>query len=178
MSDLTNAETALLGLLSEGAMHPYQIEKEVRYRDMRFWTELSMSSIYKLLRKLEDRELVQHEVEVSEDNRARKVYQVTEAGTAALRDQLAVLLEEPEHVRWRVDIGTYNLDLVDPTVAREQLALYRGKVEENIQGYRDLAKFLEESGCPRHRLGVATRPIHMLQGELAWLDEYVETLEG
>jgi len=53
MPDLTNAEAALLGLLSERPMHPYQIEKEVRSRDMRFWTELSMSSIYKLLRKLE-----------------------------------------------------------------------------------------------------------------------------
>jgi DNA-binding PadR family transcriptional regulator len=46
MPNLSNAEAALLGLLSEQSMYPYQIEKEVRYREMRFWTELSMSSIY------------------------------------------------------------------------------------------------------------------------------------
>ena len=64
-SSLSNAEAALLGLLAEKPMHPYQIEQEVRYRDMRFWTELSMSSIYKLLRKLEREGLVIKKVQKS-----------------------------------------------------------------------------------------------------------------
>ena len=48
MVEISNAETTLLGLLSEQSMYPYQIEQEVKYRGMRFWTELAMSSIYKL----------------------------------------------------------------------------------------------------------------------------------
>jgi hypothetical protein len=32
---ITSAEAALLGLLTEGDKHPYQIEKDVQFRDMR-----------------------------------------------------------------------------------------------------------------------------------------------
>ena len=38
MVEITKAEAILLGLLSEQSMYPYQIEQEVKYRDMRFWT--------------------------------------------------------------------------------------------------------------------------------------------
>ena len=61
-NSLTLMETALLGLLSEGPMHPYRIEKEVRERKLRSWTDLSMSSVYKLLVKLERRGLVLRQV--------------------------------------------------------------------------------------------------------------------
>ena len=57
MDALSNGEAALLGLLSEKPMYPYQIEQEVKYRDMRFWNDLSMSSIYKLLDGLEKKGL-------------------------------------------------------------------------------------------------------------------------
>jgi DNA-binding PadR family transcriptional regulator len=74
MQEISNAEAALLGLLSEGPMYPYQIEQEVKYRDMRFWNDLSMSSIYKLLDGLERKGLVARANEVSPENRLRKLY--------------------------------------------------------------------------------------------------------
>ncbi|MBC8375118.1 MAG: PadR family transcriptional regulator, partial [FCB group bacterium] len=77
---ISNAEAALLGLLAEKPKHPYQIEKDVEYREMRTWTDLSMSSIYKLLKKLEDQKLVTSEMVLTEDNRARKIYSISEAG--------------------------------------------------------------------------------------------------
>ncbi len=72
MNELSNSEAALLGLLSEEPMHPYKIDQEFEYRDMRSWTELSMSSIYKLLRKLEKEQLVNSEKIISSENRLQK----------------------------------------------------------------------------------------------------------
>ena len=66
MPTLSNKETALLMLLSEQPMHAYQIEKIVEQRAMREWTEISMSSIYKLLRKLEARRLISSRQQQSE----------------------------------------------------------------------------------------------------------------
>ena len=45
MITISNKETALLMLLTERPMHAYQIERVVKDRDMRLWTEMSMSSI-------------------------------------------------------------------------------------------------------------------------------------
>jgi DNA-binding PadR family transcriptional regulator len=49
---LTNSEVALLGLLSEKAKHAYQIGRDVEHRDMRSWTDLSQSTIYRQLTSL------------------------------------------------------------------------------------------------------------------------------
>lgn len=175
MAPISNADTALLGLLSEEPMHPWQIEKEVRERDMRFWTDLSQSTIYKQLRSLQDQSLVEVREEVA-DGRLRKVYSLTDAGWQALRDRICELLSKPEHVKWRFDLATYNVDQLPKAQALECLAGYRAGLERDIKGYRDLEGYLIGAGCPTHRLALARRPIKILEGELGWLDEYVAEL--
>ena len=177
MPPISDADTALLGLLSEEPMHPWQIDKDVRWRDMRFWTDLSQSTIYKQLRALEGAGLVTAHEEIVE-GRLRKVYTLTDDGAAVLRDRLCDLLTEPEHIKWRVDLATYNIDLLPLEQALDCLGAYRIKLEENIKGYRDLEKFLIESDCPTHRLALARRPVHLLEGEIRWLDAYVAELRA
>jgi DNA-binding PadR family transcriptional regulator len=170
MPPLTNSETALLGLLAERPMHPYQIEQEVKFRDMRFWTELSMSSIYKLLRSLEQRGLVLRQNEISDENRLRKLYSLSTEGRAVLTAKLESILSEPEHVRWQVDIATYNLDLLPENMVAESLRKYTLALQQKIRMYEELLQFLKEAGCPPHRYSVATRPVYLLRGELQWIE--------
>ncbi len=176
MDDISNAEAALLGLLSEGPMYPYQIEQEVQYRDMRSWTELSMSSIYKLLNNLEKKGLVDRSNEISPENRLRKLFSISAAGRKALQGKLERLLSEPERVRWQFDIGTYNCDLLPPKAVRKALKEYRKGLEKNVKCYEELQQFLQDSGCPGHRLGLATRQVYLLKAEIAWVDDFVAQL--
>jgi DNA-binding PadR family transcriptional regulator len=173
---LTDAEVALLGLLSEGPMHAWQIEKTVQDRDMRFWTDLSQSTIYKQLRALRQAGLLQHRRQVVQ-GRLRKVVGLTEAGEKALRAALGTLLSEPQHLKWRVDLGTYNLHLLPRRRALACLRTYRRKLEEKVRGYRELDAFLKSGCCPTHRRAVARRPIYLLQAEIRWLDSYVRELQ-
>jgi DNA-binding PadR family transcriptional regulator len=176
MAAVSDADTALLGLLSEQPMHAWQIDKEVQWRDMRSWTDLSQSTIYRQLRSLQAAGLVAVRSEEAE-GRLRKVYSLTDDGVVSLRDRLCGLLSEPEHSKWKVDLGTYNLDVLTVSDAIDCLARYRVKLEEAAAGYRDLEAFLIESGCPRHRLAVARRPIRLIEAEILWLDEYVTELQ-
>lgn len=80
MVEISNVEATLLGLLSEQSMYPYQIEQEIKYRDMSFWTELSMSAIYKLLHKLEKDKLVIRKTEISSENRLHTLYNLSDVG--------------------------------------------------------------------------------------------------
>jgi DNA-binding PadR family transcriptional regulator len=176
MNELTNSEAALLGLLSEEPMHPYKINQEFEYRDMHSWTELSMSSIYKLLRKLEKEELVTRENVIREENRLKKQYSISEKGKHRLRQKLISLLSTPEHMRWQLDIATYNSDLVSKSEVKQALENYKIQLQKEIQGYKDLLQFLKDSDCPPNRFEVAKRPIVLLQADLAWVDSYLETL--
>jgi len=177
MAELSCAEAALLGLLSERPMYPYQIEQQVKYREMRFWTELSMSSIYKLLRKLEKSGVVMRTNKISSGNRLRKLYTISSQGKGALKEKIEMLLSQPEHVRWQIDIGTYNSSLLHGNKVRAALKKYRKALEEKIRGYENLRESLRDAGCPPHRFGVATRPVFLLRGELQWVDSYLSQLK-
>ncbi len=176
MDKLSNAEAALLGLLSEGPMYPYQVEQEVECRSMRDWTELSMSSIYKLLARLEKQGLVLRANEVSKENRLRKRYSLSDDGKKALHDKLVALLSSPEHIRWQVDIGTYNCDLLPAKVVQKSLKEYRKALEKSIKCYEELHQYLRDCDCPPHRFAVANRPIFLLKGEIEWVDAYLAWL--
>jgi len=171
----TNAEAALLGLLAEEPMHPYEIEKTVQYRDMRSWTDLSMSAIYKLLNGLEERGLVESRQEPTE-GRLRRIYVLSEAGREALVQRLREVISTLESVRYQVDIGTYNLDLLPPDEVPVLLGRYREALVARIRCYNELDAFLTAEGCPPHRNALARRTVHMAEGELRWVDELLASL--
>lgn len=175
---VTSAEAALLGLLCEGPKHPYQIEKDVQFRDMRFWTELSMSAIYKSLTKLEFMNFVESTTEISEGNRARKIYRITEDGLMAFKDKLTELLQEPEHLRWQVDIAFYNLDVFELDEQVLLLSNYRASLEKMIGEYRNLEAFMLEHQCSLYPLSISLRPIYLMEGEIRWVDDFIAKIKA
>jgi len=54
---LSDAELVILSLILEQPQHGYQIEKQITLRNMRTWTDLSTSSIYYIIGKLEEKDL-------------------------------------------------------------------------------------------------------------------------
>lgn len=176
MSGLSNAEAALLGLLAEGHMYPYQIEQEVKFRDMRFWTELSMSAIYKLLRKLEKEGMVLLKSEISAENRLRKLYRISDKGLEALKAKIKDILSAVEHTRWQIDIGIYNSHLLKKEELRETLEKYRASLAAKVKGYRELIEFMRGINCTLNHLAVAKRPVFLLEAEMQWVDSFLAEL--
>lgn len=178
MVEISNAEATLLGLLSEQPMYPYQIEQEIKYRDMRFWTELSMSSIYKLLHKLEKETFVTRTNKISSENRVHTLYTLSDSGKKKLQEKIESLLSKPEHNRWQIDIGIYNSNLISDEKVKKALAKYRLALRKKIQEYEELLKFLQDSKCPSYRFEVANRPVFLLKGELQWVDSYLNKIKS
>lgn len=175
VSPLSGADTALLGLLCEQPMHAWQIQKEVIERDMRFWTDLSQSTIYKQLHGLRRGGLVESRPEAV-NGRLRKVYAITGAGRDALRAALRTRLSEPQHLKWQIDLGTYNIVELPHHERIECLETYRTRLGELIEGYRRLDEFMESSGCPLYHRAVARRPVYLLEAEIRWVNDFLEEL--
>lgn len=177
MATISNKETALLGLLSEGPMHAYKIEQEVKNRSMREWTEISMSSIYKLLRKLEKGKLVKSDIKLSKKNLSQKVYSITSNGKKELKQKIKDLLSEPEHMIYRVDLATSWLNSLTKNEALEYLEKYKTKLEEGFNCYQELEKYLIGCGCPKHKLALSQRPQFLFKGELLWVKQYLHEVK-
>jgi DNA-binding PadR family transcriptional regulator len=173
---VSNKEVALLGLLLEEPMHPYQIEKTIQFRDMRSWTEISMSSIYKTLSGLENKSLVKSEVKISQQNRPQKTFRLTPKGRRALREKIREILSRPETVIWQFNIGTYFMDALEGDEISGALEEYERGLSELVMGYEELEKFLRGEGCPEWRIAVSTRTRYLIEAEIEWLQTFRKKL--
>jgi DNA-binding PadR family transcriptional regulator len=85
MKALTDAELLVLGLVAEMPRHGYELEQVIEQRGMREWTQIGFSSIYFVLGNLEKLELVAAKRPTGA--KAKKVFNLTEAGRATLVEQ-------------------------------------------------------------------------------------------
>lgn len=173
---LGNAEMALLGLLAREPMHPYRIEQEIRRRDLRSWTELSMSAVYKHLASLEKKGIVRVTKQRSPENRLRKIYALSEAGKKALKKGLLALLHAPVHTRWPVDIAISNSGLFTAEEVREALHNYKRALREKVAAYRERQYELGKAGAPPEQQALAVRPVYLLEAEIAWVNSFLNQL--
>ncbi len=169
---INDAQVALLGLLCEEPMHAWEIERTVEHRDMRSWTDLSQSTIYKHLAALKKAGCVDSSEEVV-NGRLRRTFSITDDGRESLRESLCSILSGLQHQKWQIDLATYNFDLIPAGDAAACLESYRRDLVDAVRRYRELEKYLADCGCPRHRHAVARRAIHLLEGDLRWVEEFI-----
>jgi DNA-binding PadR family transcriptional regulator len=174
MSKISNKETALLGLLSEHPKHAYEIESDIKERDMRYWTEISMSSVYKLLNKLEKDKLLESELRISKNNLSQKVYSITAAGDSALKEKLQELLSAWQVTVYPVDIGLANINLLDKKTALRELKKYSDSLDNMLKCYGELKAFLLEHKCPVGNVHLAVRRLYLVEAEKNWINNFIE----
>src|SRR6266540_4780804 len=87
---------AVLSLLTERPMHPYEISAVMHQRELSAVIKLNQSSLYSVIEALQREGLIVP-VETQREGRypERTIYVTTEAGRAALFDRLRSLLRRP-----------------------------------------------------------------------------------
>lgn len=176
MSTISNMETALLGLLSEKPMYPYEIEKNVVEHDMRYWTEISLSSIYKVLEKLEKKFLVDVNLTVTENNKVKKIYTLTEKGHRELKERILEIMSELEITIYQIDLALANLHLLTPAELNEVMGRYLVSLDARMTCYLELEQYLTEHECEVGNIHLSRRRQYLIRAEREWalnfLDEY------
>jgi DNA-binding PadR family transcriptional regulator len=174
MKTLSNKEAALLGLLSEKTKHAYEIENDIKERDMRYWTEISMSSVYKLLNKLEKRKLLTSKTKMSSKNIAQKVYAITDEGKRIFKEKLLELASAWQPSIQPVDISLANLNVLSKLEAIKALNKYSESLDKMLKCYSDLQKYLIDNKCYLANIQLATRRLYLLQGEKEWIKKFIQ----
>jgi PadR family transcriptional regulator AphA len=113
----TTTAEALLGMLSMGAMSGYELRQRIEASIGNFWSE-SYGQIYPTLKRLEQERMVS----AAEGGRAgSKVYTLTEAGSARLREWLGVM-PRPQVERNELLLKLFFGSLQPVEQVREQVA--------------------------------------------------------
>jgi DNA-binding PadR family transcriptional regulator len=113
---------AVLTLLYEKPMHPYEMSRTLRHRSKEESIRLNYGSLYAVVESLAKKELVRAGETRREGNRPeRTTYELTEAGEQAMHDWLGEMLREPTSQYTDLEAALSLMGALDPDVVEDQL---------------------------------------------------------
>jgi len=166
--DLTPAELTLLGLLVEKPRHGYELEEVIAERGMREWTEIGFSSIYYLLTKLRDRDLIAETGEPAH-GKSRKVFAPTPAGFQACAEAAEDAIATVRPVFPPVLVGLATQPVIPPARLHAALARRAEALADKIAEVRAAAARQE---VPPFVRAIFDYSLGQLEAERAWLTKY------
>lgn len=173
---MTDAELAILGLVVEQSRHGYEIEQVIEARDMREWTEVGFSSIYYLLKKLENSGWVRSRI-VPDNQRgpSRKVYEATPDGYAAWREAILDVLTNPRPHYDPFQLGLSSLPAVSSQEALDALHIRRERLSQTLEHLAARRENTQISAPPQVD-AMFDLSMKLIEAEVQWLDNYIARL--
>ncbi len=169
---------AVLCLLLERPMHPYEMSTTLRERAKEQSIKLNYGSLYSVVDSLARHEFIRARETVREGRRPeRTIYELTDAGQAEYVDWMSELLAIPEKEFPRFEAA---LSLMPGLPPEDVVALLRertNRLEVELISIRALHVFADKEGLPR--LFVVEGEYHqaMLEAELAFVRQLIADIE-
>ncbi len=143
--DISTLGYALLAILARGPLSGYELAQRMK-KPIGFFWQSQLSQIYPELAHLEAQGCVTHLVIVQEDRPQKKVYTITESGSATLKVWVT-RSPTPAPERNELLLKTYAIWLADPEAAIELFRTQEQAHAERLALYeRDKARIERESG--------------------------------
>lgn len=173
---MTDAELTILSVLAQGPRYGYEIQQIIDERGLRDWLTIGFSSIYYILNKLEQQNMVLSAVIGSKADPARKTYQLTDAGLGVLQTAIAELLQQPRLLSSGFELGLANLTALKPVQVYRVLTRYRLELNQKLFSVeRSWNLYQQQEGeIPDHLRALYTHSIAMMKAELEWLAAFLE----
>ncbi|WP_432841229.1 PadR family transcriptional regulator [Dactylosporangium sp. CA-092794] len=165
---------AVLGYLSQGPMHPYELSKTLRNNGDARSIRFTHGSLYMVVQQLAKAGFVaEQETSRAGARPERTVYAITDAGRAELRDWLRELVGEPQH---EYPAFVSALSLVAALPPDEVVALLHER-ESALDGLRAetaaLIERAEAEGVPALFLIEEVYRLRLIDAERAFVAEFI-----
>ena len=134
---LSAKQCALLGAISEGPIHGYELMARLRQRGYEQWTEISLPSVYRIIANLEQKSLVKSELRGDTRGAPKKLFALTESGRIALAESLVGHLVNPVRSRSSFDLAIAHVALLDPMAVRKA-------IEDRLEALQNRYKIMRQ----------------------------------
>ena len=162
---------AVMALLYERAMHPYEMVSVMRERGKHESVRLRYSSLYSVVEALYREGLIESRETVREGRRPeRTVYGLTGEGRAEFLTWLRELLREPAKEYTRFAAGGLSFIAALPPAEATRLLEERGRLlKEEVERKRSGMDAVMEKGVPRLFLVETEHELVLREAELEWV---------
>jgi len=174
---ISGIEAVVLGIVNEQYGYGYEIEKVIKERNIREWTEIAFSSIYYVLKRLEERGLITSSTEAAAGRPTRRVYTITHSGRDALKAKITDALSRKAEAQSPFDLGIGFMGVVPIPDVVDCLGGYIGSIEGSRSRLEERLRRIEDVGWPFYIRALATRHIAMLDAEREWVQGFIAELE-
>ncbi len=169
----TRTELAVLGLLAwSGESSGYELHKRAGSSVGFIWAP-ARSQLYAVLKRLAADGLAAGRDVVQTDRPDKRMFSVTEAGMATLREWLdrvePIEPEDRDGLLLKLFFGAFG----DPEAGRRQLLDYRARVEQRLATYREIEGTFDDDSeaAALQRLQSLRLGIALMEASLGWADE-------
>jgi DNA-binding PadR family transcriptional regulator len=170
---------AVMALLYERPMHPYEMVSVMRERGQHESVRLRYSSLYSVVEALGREGLISPRETVREGRRPeRTVYGLTEAGRVEFLSWLRELLREPAKEYTQFAAGLTFLAALPPSEALALLKERTRLLEEEVGEMRSRLDAVMESGLSRLFIVENEHELVLREAELAWVRGLVREIEA
>jgi len=170
---------AVLVLLWEAPMHPYQMQLLMRERRKDFVTDVKPGSIYHAIARLEGAGLAAAAQTTREGKRPeRTTYRITESGREACADWITRMLAEPQADRSVFIAALASVAALTPDVLVPALTDRLAHLESEIESLRADLRLGESMQLPRVLVIESEYGLAIRQAELDWVRALVNDLKA
>jgi len=173
---LSNIEVILLSIVNEKPSYAYEINKTIECRDMRRWVRIGVASIYQVLKRLEEKEMVYSQKEKEGRMPDRKRYYITEAGKKALVESSKRLLSNLEWYYLDLNVGLETSDVLSREEMTNCLTKRLAIVRSNIRRMKEI--FSSEVELPYKKKEIVKNLIYFREAEERFLQEILQELSA
>jgi DNA-binding PadR family transcriptional regulator len=168
---------AVMALLYERPMHPYEMVSTMRERGKHESVRLRYSSLYSVVEALVREGLISPRETVREGRRPeRTIYELTEEGRVEFLDWLRELLTVPAKEYTQFAAGLTFLPVLPPDEASVLLDERLRHLEAEVEEMRALLDAVMEQGLPRLFLIESEHELILREAELRWVRELVRDI--
>ncbi len=166
----------ILGILSQGALSGYDLNKTFQKTVQHFWTT-EQSQVYRALYKLEENAWVEVETVIQTDSPNKKNYHITDDGRRALHDWLTTpLAEDTPHESWlgQIFFGGLVADEAFSGLVRTSIATLKQRLAEMEALQASLSAYSGDPQLPRaayFQFLTLDYGIQRYRFEIQWLED-------
>ncbi len=178
MSDISNTETAILGLLYEHHHFASRLEEIIEKRAMRNWTDLNYTSIIEVLNELEKNNLIESEIRELEGKTSENVYSITDKGKKVFLEKIKELMSKKSKYIYPFDLAIANMNFLSKKEIIESLNTYLKSIDERIKFIDNSIRIQKEDNIPYNFIAILCRDNALLKAEKDWIEEFIHEIQN